>query len=140
MFRIETARDGGSVHGFYAWRSGSNYVIYTQDGDTPIATVSLPLDTWLYVSLEPGGRWEVGTEGAVIATGVEPVFDTSIRTWTFIYFGAVDDGITLVDDIWVAYGPPVVRLYPRDDGRGMSSAPRIIPAAKGRSRVIGGYQ
>lgn len=35
---------------------------------------------------------------------------------------------------------PVVRLFPRDDGRGMSSAPRIWPQPKGRSRIIGGYQ
>lgn len=41
---------------------------------------------------------------------------------------------------FVATDTPVVRLYPRDDGRGMSSAPRIWPPAKGRSRVIGGYQ
>lgn len=35
---------------------------------------------------------------------------------------------------------PAIRLYPRDDGRGMSSAPRIHPQPRGRSRIIGGFQ
>lgn len=34
---------------------------------------------------------------------------------------------------------PVTRLHPRDDGRGLSSAPRIHPPPKAR-RIVGGYQ
>lgn len=33
---------------------------------------------------------------------------------------------------------PVTRQWPRDDGRGASSATRIIPSPAGRSRIIGG--
>ena len=33
----------------------------------------------------------------------------------------------------------VVRQYPRDDGLGLSSAPRLYPASKAR-RLVGGYQ
>lgn len=35
--------------------------------------------------------------------------------------------------------PPAVRMFPRDDRRGMSSAPRIWPAPKSQ-RIIGGHQ
>lgn len=35
--------------------------------------------------------------------------------------------------------PPVVRKYPRDDGRGHSSASRLYPPVKA-ARIVGGYQ
>lgn len=50
-------------------------------------------------------------------------------------------GHATVQDFWYeTAGSPVCRLYPRDDGRGMSSAPRIWPRPKGTSRIIGGYR
>lgn len=34
---------------------------------------------------------------------------------------------------------PVVRLFPRDDGRGVHASPRIYPSSKAR-RIVGGFQ
>lgn len=42
-------------------------------------------------------------------------------------------------DVEAAMVQAVVRQYPRDDGLGLSSAPRIHPPPKGR-RIAGGYQ
>lgn len=41
--------------------------------------------------------------------------------------------------VYTTGAPPVARLWPRDDGRGISSAPRIVPPPKA-NRIIGGYQ
>lgn len=38
-----------------------------------------------------------------------------------------------------ATAPGVIRQYPRDDARGLSSAPRLYPPPKAR-RIVGGYQ
>lgn len=43
---------------------------------------------------------------------------------------------------WTVTSPdiaPVTRRYPRDDGRGMSSAPRLFPPSRS-ARMVGGYQ
>lgn len=70
--------------------------------------------------------------------------------------GLIEEGLAspisvLVDD-WYAYldlpeppeppevERPFVRLWPRDDGLGMSSAPRIRPLPKGQSRLYGGIR
>jgi len=43
-------------------------------------------------------------------------------------------------EVYIAWrGSDVIRRYPRDDGRGMSSAPRLFPPTKA-NRVFGGYQ
>lgn len=49
--------------------------------------------------------------------------------------------ITLhVYQMWVTAGlPPIVQVFPRDDGRGLSSAPQVYPESKA-TRVYGGIQ
>lgn len=42
-------------------------------------------------------------------------------------------------DLSARGGSVPVRQYPRDDGRGLSSAPRLFPPPKGQ-RLVGGYQ
>lgn len=42
--------------------------------------------------------------------------------------------------ITVTDKPPAVRQYPRDDGLGLSSAPRHYPQPKRSQRVVAGYQ
>ena len=50
------------------------------------------------------------------------------------------DGLYIDPQVEVASLYPVVRQYPRDDGAGLSAAPRLFPPPKRRQRVVGGYQ
>lgn len=65
---------------------------------------------------------EVSAEGRYLIIGTDDEF--------------MDAGSMLVDDLWFEAGAPAIRMFPRDDGLGMSSAPRIWPVPKAR-RVIG---
>lgn len=50
--------------------------------------------------------------------------------------------VTLHDfQVWVSESelPPIVQVFPRDDGRGLSSAPQVYPESKA-TRVYGGIQ
>lgn len=56
--------------------------------------------------------------------------------------GTEDDrAIVRFREVYLAWrgAGDVIRRYPRDDGRGMSSAPRLFPPTKA-ARVFGGYQ
>lgn len=109
-------------------------------GDT-LTGGAFPFDTWLRLELQPGGVWALSSAGGTILSGTAPAPPTKAEklTWA-IYAPEIDDEV-LVDDISIYLTTrPVVRMYPRDDGRGMSSAPRIHPQPRGRSRIIGGFQ
>lgn len=119
-----------------------NFGIYSEVTDTLIHSTSIIFDQWLYLSIDYAGHWEFGDAGGIIWSGVEtpPATDLPVQ-YLWSASARLNGGITLVDDLWVTSGPtgPAVRLYPRDDGRGMSSAPRIHPAPRS-GRIIGGYQ
>lgn len=83
---------------------------FYQAGGSGTALTKSPSNTYLVRTVAQHSGW------------VFNVNVNQIRAWT-----------------WVRDDVTPVRLYPRDDGRGMSSAPRLWPPAKGRSRVIGGY-
>lgn len=105
---------------------------------------------WHRMTWGPSGDWSVATlGGTVLASGSLPEVPADgtlearveASNYTFVpgdpaYYGAG----ALVDDlsVWIA-GSPAIRMFPRDDGRGMSSAPRIWPAPKSQ-RIIGGHQ
>lgn len=109
-------------------------------GDT-ITGGAFPFDTWLRLELHPGGVWALASSGGTILSGTAPAPPTKTDSLTWaVYAPEIDDEV-LVDDISIYLTTrPVVRMFPRDDGRGMSSASRIYPIPRGRSRVIGGYQ
>lgn len=50
------------------------------------------------------------------------------------------DGLYIDPQVEVASLYPVVRQYPRDDGAGLSAAPRLYPPPKRQQRVVGGFQ
>lgn len=105
------------------------------------------LGTWYDVALLDTGYWCLSTGGTTVLEG--NVGSRPPGTWymqasagkTASVDGG-EPGAVQVDAMWLygIAGAPVCRLYPRDDGRGMSSAPRIWPRPKGTSRIIGGYR
>lgn len=90
--------------------------------------------------------------GALVVNVNGPSFDSSeVVTWTndlphelgvlAIWFqvnvrGGIDGSY---GDASARGGSVPVRQYPRDDGAGLSSAPRLFPPPKGQ-RLVGGYQ
>lgn len=50
------------------------------------------------------------------------------------------DGLYIDAQVVTASEYPVVRQYPRDDGAGLSAAPRLFPPPKRRQRIVGAYQ
>lgn len=106
---------------------------------------------WLEVSLHKSGGWDVkdATTGATLAHGDYPYaiprgapWDLNMQPNSSGPSGATGSVVVYADDLYGFAGSltaPAVRLYPRDDGRGMSSAPRIWPMPKS-NRIIGGYQ
>lgn len=50
------------------------------------------------------------------------------------------DGLYIDPRVICASVTPVVRQYPREDGAGLSAAPRLYPPPKRQQRVVGGYQ
>lgn len=113
-------------------------------GPTVFDSIPYVADRWMHLTLSPGGTWVLADPaGVTLMSGSVAAAEASpYEHFTFFAQAGSTPGAAIVDDVtlwWQADGP-VVRLYPRDDGRGMSSAPRIIPAAKGRSRIIGGFQ
>lgn len=112
---------------------------------------------WHRLTWRPSGAWELAVyEGAVLASGNLPAASIDDPASSGLAVNLVSDNFSdggggpgvfngagaLVDNlfVWIVDLGPVVRMYPRDDGRGMSSAPRIYPVPKGRSRIVGGYQ
>lgn len=113
-------------------------------GFTVIASTSYVSNRWMQLHLAPSGTWTLTDPGGTtLMTGtVTAAADSPYDSFVFFAQSGSSPGSALVDDVWLWWQAdgPVVRLYPRDDGRGMSSAPRIWPHLKGRSRIIGGYQ
>lgn len=110
-----------------------------------------PSGAWLEISFHESSGWNVrnGRTGSLIAHGDYPWSIPPGAAWSLNYRPNADgpsgpSGSVrgAVDNL---YGWPgsaaaaAVRLFPRDDGRGMSSAPRIHPAPRS-GRVIGGHQ
>lgn len=79
------------------------------------------------VVVEPGAYWRIGylltDEREVPATG-NP--NNSVQAWQVLMYGLNVDT------------EPVTRQFPRDDGRGLSAAPRLYPPSKSQ-RVVGGH-
>lgn len=101
----------------------------------------IPWGQWLRFSVRPGVSWALkDAGGADLASGTTPVLPIASEGYGINVDCRAVDGELLVDDAFDITGPgPVVRLFPRDDGRGMSSAPRIWPPSASQ-RVIGGLQ
>jgi hypothetical protein len=110
---------------------------------------------WHRLTWAPSGDWEIAVYGgSVLASGTLPavsiddpgVSGLSIELVVENYAdgggapGVFNGAGALVDNlsVWMV-GASACRMFPRDDGRGMSSAPRIWPLPK-RNRIIGGYQ
>jgi len=110
-----------------------------------LSVFMLGVDTLLFAQAEATPAWYTRTVdipdpdafAATLAAGtlklnIAQEGSTSGDVWTYIHEAYVvvthDDGVT-----------PVARLWPRDDGRGITSAPRIVPASKA-TRIFGGYQ
>lgn len=104
------------------------------------------LGVWYEFALLDTGYWCLTAGGATVLDG-----SIGARTAGDWYIGATadltalvdgaDPGSGVVDSLWL-YGvtnAPACRLFPREDGRGMSSAPRIHPAPRS-GRIIGGHQ
>jgi hypothetical protein len=109
-------------------------------GFTVLATTPYVADRWMQLSLAPSGTWTVtDASGGTLMSGSITAAEASPYD-AFVFFAqAGTAGAAIVDDVWLWWdGGPAVRLYPRDDGRGMSSAPRLWPPQKNR-RIIGGY-
>ena len=116
----------------------SSGIIYTD--------VLLPFDEWLRY------EWE-RTATALILT-VTDSDDNEVLAWSwpksspdalissthvFVRDGGFSGIYQYQDDVAWEYPGGVVRLYPRDDGLGMSSAPRMYPPTKA-GRKFGGYR
>lgn len=105
------------------------------------------LNVWYDFALLDNGDWSLSyASGATIISGNvgakdEGAWYASLFT-SSIVIGEDPGGTFEIDRIWL-YGidtrKTCVRMYPRDDGRGMSSAPRIFPLPKS-GRIIGGHQ
>lgn len=110
-----------------------------------------PSGVWLEVSLTKSGGWDVknGTTGATLAHGAYPYaiprgapWDLSMQPNSSGPSGASGSVVVYADNVYGFAGSltaPAVRMFPREDGRGMSSAPRIHPAPRS-GRIIGGHQ
>lgn len=96
---------------------------------------------WADIMLRRGEGWSVSNPGGSVIVAGD--YDWTIPPNVFWRSQFTSNGaLHAVDNIYgwpTSTTAPAVRLYPRDDGRGMSSAPRIWPMPKS-NRIIGGYQ
>jgi hypothetical protein len=131
-------------------------VQWYDDGDydevtstTPAPTTPLDEDpvwcgAWMDIGLRRGDGWWVRDleGGTYLAASYPWTIPAGSLSWSLSCEQENSSNRTMVDTIYGYPGSnsrPAVRMFPRDDGRGMSSAPRIHPAPKS-GRIIGGYQ
>lgn len=117
----------------------------------PSETLPVPSGVWLEVSFVRGSGWVVrdATTSALLASGAYPWSIPPGAPWALNAVpnssgpsGLAGSNRVYMDNIYGFAGntvAPAIRLFPRSDGRGMSSAPRIHPAPSSQ-RVIGGHQ
>lgn len=139
---------GGAGAGGFVTNDAANPGLGTTDGSTGDIVIAGADGQPGSLSAGPGGAGgqgagDLGGAGGAGGTSGSPTNDGQP------YGGGGGGGWVLSDGgdggsgaVFITYAriQPVVRLYPRDDGRGMSSAPRIWPRPKGTSRIIGGYR
>ncbi|WP_182377902.1 hypothetical protein [Nocardioides sp. WS12] len=125
-------------------------VTYVDNDSTVVLGGTFPRPVWLEINLLRTGGWTIRDVDAdvVLAHGDYPYLIPASAPWDLNMQpnqsgpGGPSGSIrVMADDIYGFDGSsvaPAVRLFPRDDGRGMSSAPRIWPPPKA-NRVIGGY-
>lgn len=139
---------GGPIHGASAFGYAQWYIDGEDDVDLYLDLyATFDVNQWLNVKMNPSGDWSIGHDDAApLYAGTFPFSPTADSSGFFLSTvdGQEDDNESaelLVDHIavWLEGVAPVVRLFPRDDGRGMSSAPRIWPPSASQ-RVIGGLQ
>lgn len=151
---ITIDRRGDTLHinEFY-----DNLVDYVDNDSTVTLTdfldtsgLLVPSGVWLEISLTRANGWDIrdATTGTLLAHGDYPwtiptgaPWDLNAQPNSSGPSGPAGSHRVYVDNIYGFAGSlaSACRLYPRDDGHGMSSAPRHWPPAKGRSRIIGGY-
>lgn len=141
---IDPGGVGGTGRGVLLRQSGGNVAaVDPLNTATVYGTVPVILNQWLYLSMSPAGAWSFGTAGGTLLSGsVTAPADGNFSAFTWTAYAQNSPAQMVVDDVWLWWRDldgPVVRLYPRDDGRGMSSAPRIFPLPKS-GRIIGGHQ
>lgn len=104
---------------------------------------------WLEISFTRADGWRVrdATTGNTLASGAYPWAISPSAPWDLSMvpnidgpFGLAGSTMVYADNIYgfAGFGAPFTRLFPRDDGLGMSGAPRIWPPPKNSNRVIGG--
>lgn len=104
---------------------------------------------WLDASFSRFNGWTIlnGRTGATIAHSDYAFNVPTGASWNLDFLPNLEGPLDFAGSLncavdylyaWPA-GRPVIRLFPRSDGRGMSSAPRIHPAPSSQ-RVIGGHQ
>lgn len=98
---------------------------------------------WMDISLRRGSGWAVrNIDGTVYLAADFPWPIAQAASWSLSCEQRESANRTMVDNVYGFPGneaKPVTRLYPRDDGRGMSSAPRVWPPSRA-NRIIGGFQ
>lgn len=117
---------------------------------TPIASPEQAVD-WVGFSattldgiLVTGIRYEVGG-ATILAPNYLNDTGLALEGWmaspieSGVSNGAASHVSAVIDDLSLSpIDPPVTRLYPRTDGRGLSSAPRHVGGVP-RSRIVGGH-
>jgi hypothetical protein len=109
-------------------------------------TVPAPAGEWIDVAISLADLELVVEVSGTVTGAVVTETVTVSPAWSFSLLLAsvfnVDGSRSYLDALAVAETsivvPPVTRLYPRDDGRGLSSAPRRYPLPRS-SRRVGGY-
>jgi hypothetical protein len=122
--------------------------IYHKDGNlearigfTVLGSTPYVANRWTQFQLSPAGTWSLTDQGGstLMAGAIAGASASPYESLAFLAQAGTTPGSLVIDDVWLWWdGGPAVRLYPRDDGRGMSSAPRLWPPPKNR-RIVGNY-
>lgn len=122
------------------WLWDGDGIKYDTDFDTGMNSVEMlnvghTMGDRLRVEME-GPEMRFFKNGVQVGTITSTLYQTNHRHGLFSYRGP--DSTRGWDDF--AYGPLEdlpVRIYPRDDGRGLSSAPRLYPRPSSEERIYG---
>lgn len=138
---IEVAQQGSSIR-VLQWFDDGTYVETVSTYDAPI-TVPDPEEsiwgwTWLDISFSRADGWTIRDPfTGVVAAGAYSWSVPSAAEW-LLSCQFTNGSSMALDNIyaWAGSMATAVRLYPRDDALGMSSAPRHWPSPKSQ-RIIG---
>lgn len=144
-FRLASFAVGDGTAGVvFEFSRAGNFSLTVGDSEGILLerTAAAPLRQWVDLSVVLAGQvLTVTASGTDLAEVVAVPPDWSLSFLIASVFDVAGNR-SYLDALSVTEAPtvaPVCRLYPRDDGRGLSSAPRIYPMQRA-GRIVGGHR